>query len=82
MSDIFGYMKVHCPICKTEMNGMKGYGRNARCCDRECYEEWTWRETLAIMKKPYTARPGSRWDDKTDPVEFAQKRIAELEGEK
>jgi hypothetical protein len=50
---MFSYMKVHCPICKAEMDGMKGYGREARCCGKECYEEWEWRKTLAIMNRPY-----------------------------
>lgn len=45
----FSYMRVHCPICKSEMDGMRGYGREARCCDAECYREWEWRRTLAIM---------------------------------
>ena len=82
MSDIFGYMKTHCPICRGEMDGMKGYGREANCCDRECYEEWEWRRTLAIMHKPYTPRPGSRWDTNTDAADFALKRIAELEAKR
>lgn len=76
---VFGYMRVHCPICKAEMDGMNGYGREARCCDRECYEEWEWRRTFAITKKPYYPRPGSRWDDKTDAADFALARLKELE---
>lgn len=51
------YMKVHCPICRNEMDGMKGYGRNANCCCRQCYEEWEWRKTLAIMGKQYHQKP-------------------------
>ncbi len=62
MSSIFGYMKVHCPICKAEMDGMHGYGREANCCDKECYEEWQWRKAGAILGKPYKPRLGSRWD--------------------
>jgi len=54
---MFSYMKVHCPICKTEMNGMRGYGREAKCCDQECYQEWEWRKTLAILGKPYKPNP-------------------------
>lgn len=79
---MFSRMAVHCPICCGHMDGMKGYGRNARCCDKECYEEWNWRETLAIMGKPYTPRPGSRWDANIDAADFALKRIAELEAER
>ena len=54
---VFSYMKVHCPICRSEMDGMKGYGRDAHCCDKECCTEWEWRRTLAIMGKPYTPDP-------------------------
>ena len=78
VGSVFGYMKVHCPICKGEMDGMHGYGRNADCCGRECYEEWEWRRNLAIMETPYYPRKGSRWDPLT-AAEFASKRIAELE---
>jgi hypothetical protein len=82
MSGIYSYMKVHCPICKGEFDGMKCYGREARCCDRECYDEWQWRYALSVTGKPYTPRKGSRWDDSMDPAEFAAKRIAELESTK
>jgi hypothetical protein len=59
---VFAYMKVYCPICKSEMDGMRGCGREANCCDRECYAEWEWRKTLAIMGRPYRTRnePGQR----------------------
>ena len=50
-------MKVHCPICCAEIDGMRAYGAKARCCGKECYDEWTWRETLAIMGKTYYPRP-------------------------
>lgn len=50
---MFSYMKVYCPICRNEMDGMKGYGRNASCCGKICYEEWEWREVLAILGKEY-----------------------------
>jgi hypothetical protein len=53
----FGYMRVFCPICKGEMDGLAGYGREAKCCSRDCYHEWEWRRTLAIMKQPYRERP-------------------------
>lgn len=76
---MIGTMKVHCPICMGEMDGMRFYGRESRCCDRECHEEWEWRRSLAIVNKPYTPRKGSRWDDATDAADFAVKRLAELE---
>lgn len=63
------YMKVHCPICKGEINGMTAYGRESRCCDKECHEEWEWRRAIAIMGKQYYPRKGSRWDDR--PAEDA-----------
>jgi hypothetical protein len=53
----FSYMKVLCPICGSEMDGMQPYGRQAHCCGRECYQEWEWRQTLAIMGKPYEPDP-------------------------
>jgi len=56
VGSIFSYMKVYCPICKAEMNGMNGYGRMANCCDKNCYDEWEWRKTLAICGKPYKSR--------------------------
>jgi len=54
---MFSRMEVHCPICRCEMDGMKGYGRKANCCGRECYQEWEWRRTLAIMGQPYETDP-------------------------
>jgi hypothetical protein len=54
---VFSYMKVHCPICRCEFDGMRPYGREAHCCSRECYKEWEWRQTLAIMNKPYKPQP-------------------------
>jgi hypothetical protein len=50
---LFGYFKVYCPICRIEMDGMKSYGRDAHCCGKECFEEWEWRHTLAILNKEY-----------------------------
>ena len=78
---VFSYMKCFCTICKTEINGMEGYGE-ARCCGKECHKEWQWRRSLAILGKPYTPRKGSRYDPEKDVVEFVQERIAELERER
>jgi hypothetical protein len=59
---MFSVMKVYCPICRGDMDGMLGYGREAKCCDKECYEEWEWRKTLAILGKAYYPRIGNtRW---------------------
>lgn len=51
---MFSYMKVRCPICCKELDGMRGRGRdNINCCGKECYQEWEWRKTLAIMGEEY-----------------------------
>lgn len=54
---VTSYMKVHCPICKVEMNGMTAYGRESRCCGKVCHNEWEWRRALAIMGKDYYPKP-------------------------
>lgn len=53
----FSKQLVYCPICRQEMDGMKGYGRTANCCGKKCYEEWEWRRTLAILGKEYEPDP-------------------------
>jgi len=62
---MFSFMKTCCPICMAEMEWMRGYGRDARCCGKECYREFEWRRTLAIMGKSYYPQPGSRADPLT-----------------
>ena len=54
---LFSYMKVYCPICKSEMDGMRHYGRDSHCCGKDCHEEWEWRNTLAILGKEYYPDP-------------------------
>ncbi len=54
---MFSTMQVFCSICKAEFDGMKHYGREGSCCSRECYDEWEWRRTLAIMGKAYYPDP-------------------------
>lgn len=51
------YMKVHCPICRNEFDGMRPYGREWPCCSKECHDEAEWRRTLAIMNKAYYPDP-------------------------
>jgi hypothetical protein len=51
----FSYMECYCPICRAEMDGMHGYGKE-NCCTLSCHEEWEWRRTLAILGKPYQSR--------------------------
>lgn len=53
----FSRMEVYCPICRQPMDGMRGHGREANCCGKECYLEWEWRKTLAIMGEPYKPQP-------------------------
>lgn len=53
---MYAYMPVHCPICRSEFDGMKAYGRLANCCSKDCCDEWEWRKTLAIMGKAYYAK--------------------------
>lgn len=56
MGGYFSRMSVFCPICKTEMGGMRGYGESNTCGER-CHREWEWRRTLAILRKDYYADP-------------------------
>lgn len=46
-------LTVLCPICGRDMNWLEGYGRPARCCGRDCYDEFEWRYALAIVGKSY-----------------------------
>ncbi len=46
----------HCRICGTvNVPPYPGYYRDA-VCSRECFDEWKWRETLHILRKPYRVR--------------------------
>lgn len=53
---IFSIMQIYCCICRLEIDGMKSYGSSKRVCSKECCDELRWRETLAIMNKPYHAK--------------------------
>lgn len=55
---MFSYLKVLCPICGNNMDWLKGYGREARCCSKMCHDEFEWRRTLAIMGKQYEPQKG------------------------
>ena len=33
-----------------------GYYRDA-VCSKDCFDEWRWRDTLHIVRKPYYPRP-------------------------
>lgn len=54
---LFSYMKVHCPICQIEMDGMRAYGQESHTCCKECHNEWEWRRTLAICGSQYYPDP-------------------------
>ena len=47
---------LHCPVCRAEFDWLRGYGREIRCCSKECHDEAEWRRTLAIMGKTYRPR--------------------------
>lgn len=49
---MFSYMKVYCPICRIEMDGMRTYGES-NTCGRDCHREWGWRRALAICNESY-----------------------------
>lgn len=53
---IFGVMELYCCVCRQPIDGMKSYGSSKRVCSKECCEELNWRETLAIMNRPYHPR--------------------------
>jgi hypothetical protein len=56
---VTGFTKLlcYCPICKKEMDYWSGaYGRTQRCCSKDCYEEFEWRNTLAIRGREYYPR--------------------------
>lgn len=50
-------LKIFCPICKEVMDYHKGYGRDQRCCGRQCYEEFDWRMALSILDREYYPDP-------------------------
>jgi hypothetical protein len=47
---LFTYMKIYCPICRGEYDGMRPYGK---CCCKKCNDEYEWRKTLAICGEEY-----------------------------
>ena len=47
---------LHCPVCRDEFNYHRGYGREIRCCGKQCHDEAQWRLTLSILGKPYRPR--------------------------
>jgi hypothetical protein len=42
---------VYCPICRNLFDWMRGYGRDCRCCCKECHDDFEWRRTHAILGK-------------------------------
>lgn len=44
---------LYCPVCRREFDWHKGYGREIRCCGKECHDEVAWQRTLSIMGEDY-----------------------------
>jgi hypothetical protein len=63
---IFGYMKVYCPICRAECDGMRTIGQQSHTCSMECHNEWEWRKTLATLNKVYYPRKEKTNEDVLD----------------
>lgn len=47
---------LFCPVCRREFDWMRGYGRDIRCCCKDCHDEAEWRRAGAILGKEYTPR--------------------------
>jgi len=48
---------LKCPVCGHEHDWHRGYGRDIRCCSKDCYAEADWRRCLSILGKPYYPDP-------------------------
>jgi len=59
---LFTTCLFHCPVCTREYDWMRGYGREIRCCSKDCHDEAEWRRTLAILGKEYRPRKEKRDD--------------------
>ncbi len=44
---------LFCPVCRNEYDWHKGYGRDIRCCGKDCHDEAEWRRTLSILGEEY-----------------------------
>lgn len=49
-------LKCYCPICKKQMNYHDGYGRDQKCCSKNCYKEFDWRHTRSIIGLAYAPK--------------------------
>ncbi len=54
---MFSRCEFYCPVCRQQFDWMRGYGKDIRCCGRECHVEAEWRRTLAILGKEYYHDP-------------------------
>lgn len=61
---MFTRCEIKCCICGGSMDWMRGYGRDQRCCGRECHQEFDWRRTLASLGKDYYPDPKRATDAK------------------
>lgn len=61
---LFSMQQLHCPVCSKEFehdfNLSGGYGREMRCCSKECWDELEWRRSLALLGRAYSPRPAPR----------------------
>ena len=55
----------HCAACGSELPISRRLGRKYPVCSVECAREMEWRDTLAILDKPYSlsADMKSRFDE-------------------
>lgn len=74
--------KLFCQICGKEFEtsfGASYTGRawHHRCCSTLCWKEYEWRQTLAIMNRPYHPDPNQERWKKEYEEELAWKKKAD-----
>lgn len=63
---MFSRCELLCCICGAKVNWTPR-GEGICVCGTECYREFDWRRTLAIMGKPYEPRPEEK--EKSDELQ-------------
>ncbi len=53
---MIGRLEICCPICRSQFDYHRGYGRECRCCDKECHDEFNRRYSYSILGKPCPPR--------------------------